>query len=271
MAIKFDDLAKVAETVHKDDYHTSGFQLKTSQKTSFQNAALSSQVDLFSGKVATPTKLTVKWPKPFGFKSLFIDKLEVDKSGKFKLETSSSDVYPGLMLELKSDLASVDKVTTGFTYTDYKETQVKFECKATDPQDFTLETTYKKDKATFGLKLNKSILTGGAPDFGVRFLSGPLFCSLVAKDALKAYSASAMYKVNDDIKCAGSYTHGGKDGGNFTVGLAYKGIAKLKLDQSQTISCSYKHVVSKGFTFLGGASCNPNKGDTQFGLQLSIA
>jgi len=271
MAIKFDDIAKVAETVHKDDYHTSGFQLKTSQKTSFQNLALSSQVDLFAGKDATPTKLTVKWPKPFGFKSAFIDKFELDKAGKFKLETSSSDIYPGLMLELKSDLANVDKLTTGFTYTDYKETQVKFECKATDPKDFTCETTYKKDKATFGLKLNNAILKGGAPDVGVRFLSGPFFCALIAKDSFKAYNASVMYKVNDDIKCAGSYAHGGKDNGNFTVGLAYKGIAKLKLDQSQTISCSYKHAVSKGFTFLGGGSFNPNKGDAKFGLQLSIA
>jgi len=269
MAIKFDDLSKVATSVHKDDYHTSGFQLKTKQKTSYQNIVLSSQVDLFSGKDATPTKLTIKWPKPFGVKQAFIDKLEVDKAGKFKFEASSSDVYPGLMLELKSDLADASKVMAGFTYTDYKETQVKFECKATNPQDFNCETTYAKGQATFGCKVNASILKGVAPDFGVRFQNGPLFCSVLATDALKAYSASVAYKAGD-VNGAVTYQHGGKASGNFTAGIAYKGSTKLKVDQSQTLSFSHKHSVSKGFTFLGGASYNVPKGSTQFGLQLSI-
>jgi len=270
MAIKFDDLSKVATSVHKDDYHTSGLQLKTKLGTSFQGIALNTQVDLFSGKDATPSKLTWKWPKPLGFKKVFIDKLEVDKAGKVKLEASTSDVYPGLMLEVKSDLASIDKVVAGFTYTDYKETQVKFECKATNPKDFECETTYAKDKATFGLKLNSAILKGGAPDVGIRYLSGPFFCSLYAKEAFKAYNASVFYKASDAFKCAATYQHGGKGNGDFTVGLAYNGIAKLKIDQSQTVSCSYKHTVSKGFTFLGGLSYDVKKADTKLGLQLSL-
>jgi len=270
MALKFDDLSKVATSVHKDDFHTAGLQLKTKQKTSYQNSVLSTQVDLFQGAVATPSKLTFVWPKPFGFKKAFIDKLEVDKAGKLTLEASSSDVHPGLMLELKSDLADVNKVSTGFTYTDYKETQVKFMCKATDPKDFTCETTYKKDKATFGLKVNSSILKGGLPDAGVRFLSGPLFCSVLATKALKEYNASVFYK-HDAFKCAATYQHGGKENGNFTVGVAYKDFAKVKVDQSQTVTCSYKHAVSKGFTFLGGLSYNVPKADAKWGLQLSIA
>merc|ERR1711920_639181 len=118
------------------------------------------------------------------------------------------------MGEMKSDLADISKVTTGFTYTDYKETQVKFECKATNPQDFTLETTYAKDKAIIGVKLDSSILKGGAPDFGARYQSGPLFCALTAKEAFKAYSASVSYNANADFKLAGTYQHGGKASGN---------------------------------------------------------
>jgi len=267
--IKFGDISKVASDVHKIDADVGGIVLKTKQKTSLQNSNLSMQVDLFSGKDATPTKLTYVWPKPLGFKKAFIDKLEVDRSGKLKLEASSADVFPGLMLELKSDLADINKVATGFTYTDYKETQVKFECKATNPQDFDVESTYTKDKITVGCKLNSGILKGTAPDFGVRFLNGPMFCSLLAKDALKSYTASAAYKANADFHCAASYTHGGKANGNYTVGLSYKGKAKLKLDQTQTVSCSYKHAVSKGFTLLGAASYNASKGP-RFGVQLSI-
>jgi len=269
MAIKFDDISKVATSVHKDDFHTAGLQLKTKLKTSYQNSVLSTQVDLFDEKAATPAKLTFVWPKPLGFKKAFIDKLEVDKAGKFKLEASSADVYPGLMLEAKSDLTSVNKV--GFTYTDYQETRVQFECEATDPKDFTCETTYKKDKATFGLKLNSSILKGGLPDAGVRFQSGPFFCALLATGSFKAYNASLFYKQSDAVKGAVTYQHGGKANGSFTVGVAYKDFAKVKVDQSQTVACSYKHTLSKGFTVLGGLSYNLPKADAKWGVQLSIA
>merc|ERR1711972_961206 len=113
---------------------------------------------------------------------------------------------------------------------------------------------YSKDIATFGLKVNKSILKGGAPDFGVRVLSGPFFVALLATDKFKTFNASAHYKANADFNCAATYQHGGKANGAFTVGVAYKGIGKVKFDQSQTITCSAKTTVSKGFTLLGGAS-----------------
>merc|ERR1711972_853649 len=178
---------------------TQGYVLKAKQKTSYGGAVLSTQVDLFSGKdpkaVATPAKLTWKWPTPFGIKQANIDKLEVDKGGKFKLEASSTEVHPGLKLDCKSDLADVNKVMAGFTYTGLKNAQVKFECKALKPQDFTGEATYTKDIATLGLKMNSTILNGGAPDVGLRVLSGPFFCALVSKDKFKAYNASASYKV----------------------------------------------------------------------------
>lgn len=274
MPVKFDDVPKVATELLNDDYQTSGYVLKAKQKTSYGGAVLSTQVDLFPSKeakaVATPAKLTWKWPTPFGIKQAFIDKLEVDKSGKFKLEASSSEVKPGLKLELKSDLQDAAKIVTGLTYTGIKNAQVKFECKALEPQTFTAETTYTKDIATVGMKLNQTILKGGAPDFGVRLLSGQFFCSLLAKEKFKTYNASIFYKANADFKCAATYQHGGKGNGNFTAGLAYKGICKVKIDQTQTVSFSLKHSVSKGFTLLLGASYNAKKGDTGCGLQLSI-
>merc|ERR1712241_161437 len=93
--------------------------------------------------------------------------------------------------------------------------------------------TYTKDIATFGLKLNSSILKGGAPDFGVRVLSGPFFCALLAKDAFKTYDASVFYKANADFKCAATYQHGGKANGAFTLGLAYKALAKSRLTKTK--------------------------------------
>merc|ERR1712083_110653 len=156
------------------------------------------------------------------------------------------------------------------TYTGLKNAQVKFERSAMNPGDFTNEVTYTKDIATVGVKLNSSILKGGTPDFGVRVLSGPFFGSLLTKDNFGTFNAHAFYKANADFKCAATYQHGGKDNGAFTLGVAYKGIGKVKVDQKQTVSCSVKHSCCKGFTFLGGASHNLNKGATNFGLQLSI-
>jgi len=290
MPCKFDDVPKVASEVLKDDYHTSGLVLKTKQKTSFQGTVLSGQVDLFPKQevkstasateffspknqappCATPSKLTWKWPSPFGMKQISIDKLEMDKAGKFKVEASTSEVQPGLKFDMKTDLQDLKKVTTGFTYTGLKNAQVKFECKATNPQDFTSEATYTKDIATVGLKMNSSILKGGAPELGIRLLSGPFFCALLAKDKFSTYDASAFYKANTDFKCAATYQHGGKASGAFTLGLAYKGIGKVKVDQKQTVSVSVKHSVSKGFTLLGGASYNLQKGSPSCGLQISI-
>jgi len=274
MPVKFDDLPKVANEVINDDYHTSGYQLKAKQKTSYGGTVLSTQVDLFPSNdpkaVATPAKLTVKWPTPFGIKQASIDKLEVDKGGKFKLEATSTEVHPGLKLECKSDLADINKVIAGFTYTGIKDAQVKFETKALNPADFTGEVTYTKDMATVGMKLNSAILNGGAPDLGIRVLKGPWFCSLLMKEKFKTANAAFFYKANQDVKCALTYTHGGKDDGKWTIGANYKGIAKIKINQAQQVSCSYKHSVSKGFTLLSGASYGIKKGDASWGLQMSI-
>jgi len=275
MPVKFDDIGKVAAEQLNDDYQTSGYQLKAKQKTSYANSELSTQIDLFPGKdpkaVATPAKLTWKWPNPFGFKQAFVDKLELDKSGKFKLEASSTEVHPGLKLEFKSDLADINKVTAGCVYTGIPNAQVKFETKAVNPMDFVSEATYTKDTATFGVKLDGKILKGGTPDFGVRVLRGPLFGSLVTKDKFKAFTAHVLYKANEDYKCAATYTAGGSDDGKWTAGINYKGIGKAKINQDQTFSFSMKHVVSKGFTLLGGASYSLKNSSTTCGLQLSIA
>jgi len=193
----------------------------------------------------------------------------MDKGGKFKLEASSDKVYPGLKVDCKSDLVDVSKISAGCTYTGLKDAQVKFECKAAKPQDFTGEATYSMGIATCGLKFSPAILSGGLPDFGLRLLQGPLFCSVIAKEKFGNLSATAHYKANPDLRCAAACNYS-KKGTNVTLGCTYKGLYKLKVTQDQTISCSAKHAVSKGFTLLGGAQYSVQKGAWTCGLQLSI-
>merc|ERR1712037_680406 len=172
-----------------------------------------------------------------------IDKLEMDKGGKFKLEASSNKFYPGLNVEWK----------------------------AAKPQDFVGEVTYSAGIATCGVKFSKPVLSGAIPDFGLRLLSGPFFCSLLAKDKLDTLNATALYTVNSDIKCAAACNYAVKAGNaGITVGMAYKGLYKVKVSHDQSVSCSAKHHLAKGFSLLGGAKYSMKKGDFSYGLQLSI-
>merc|ERR1712194_840694 len=235
-------------------YQTSGYVFKAKQATSFNGAVLSTQVDLLNAGCATPAKLTWKYPKPFKLEGVTIDKLEMDKAGKFKLEASHNNVYPGLKVECKSDLEDINKVQVLTTYTGLKDAQIKVDCPVTKPQNFNAEATLSKGKVTCGLKTSSAILAGALPDVGLRFQDGALFCSVLAKEQLKTVSAHAFYKVNPDVNCAATY----------------RGLYKVKFAQDQSVSCSYKHSFAKGFTVLSGLSYNVAKGSHSYGVQLSV-
>lgn len=273
--VKFDDLAKTATSLLDDDFQTKGYQLKTKQKTSYGGSVLSAQVDLF-GKDAcqTPAKLTWKWPSPLGFGQVNIDKLEMDKAGKFKLEASSDKAHPGLKVEVKHDLVGLKKLSVGGTYTGVKDTQIKFETKAADPKDFAAEVTHTRGAATVGIKLTKAMLEGTpTPDLGVRFTSGGFFGALVAKQSFGKLGASVHYKANPDFNVAANYDYQIKDKkGDGSIGVAYKGVGKVKVTQNQVVSASVKHSLAKGFTLLAGAAYNAQAKDSplSYGLQLSI-
>jgi len=256
-----------------DDYQVSGYQFKAKQKTSWDSAVVTSTVDLF-GKdaVKTPAKLTWKLPSPLGFNGVCIDKLEMDKGGKFKLEASSDKVYPKLKVECKSDLADLNKVTVGCTYSGIKDTLAKFETKLTKPYDFVCDVTHSFGMATCGLKFGMANIT--KPDIGLRLQSGKYFCSLVAKDKLGTVAAHASYAASKELKCAATCDLLGKKQGSFTAGIAYDLMKttklKLKVNQDMGISCGVKHEVTKGFTVLAGAMFDSKKNDHTCGLQLSI-
>jgi hypothetical protein len=269
--VKFDDISKTSNEVLSDDYQTSGFQFKAKQKTTLDGAVITSAVDLFSKDCATPAKLTWKFPKPFGYSHVCIDKLEMDKGGKYKLEMSTEKVHPGLKVECKSDLVDVSKLVACCTYTGLKDTSFKLETKVMKPKDFVFETTRIVGSATLGCKATMDTIM--CPDVGCRFLSGPFFCSLYAKEKFGTYTAHCFYKVSSDIKCAATVDYGGKKSGNFSVGGSYdfKGtLLKAKVQQDQSIHCSLKHSLAKGFSVVAGAKYDTKKGDYTYGVQLSV-
>jgi hypothetical protein len=272
---KFDDFPKVAADMLNDDYQTSGYKLKAKQKTNFDGAVITTDVELFPDKAdtMTPAKLTWKLPSPFGLGVVVVDKLEVDKAGKMKLEMSSDKAYPGLKVDAKSDLVDVSKISAGATFTGVKDTQIKFETIAMNPADFSCEATRSQGPGlTFGLKCTAATLT--APDLGVRYQQGPLFCSLLAKETFSVYTAHLHYKASEDLKLAATYEHGGKKNGAFTAGLLYqaaKGTAvKSKFQHDGSIHLGVKREMSKGFNVLCGCKIDTKASQHTYGLQLSI-
>lgn len=281
--VKFDDLSKTSKEVLSDDYQVSGYVFKSKQKTSFDGAVLSSQVDLFPAKDScmTPAKLTWKLPTPLGFSAVCIDKLELDKTGGVKVEASSDllDKYvKGLKTEAKADVANLSKAVAVCTYNGMKNVQVKVETKAMNPQDGSLEVTYacapmSGADVTVGLKASMANIA--SPDLGVRMLYSGVFASLYAKQNFSAYSTSCHYKVADKCRAAATYEIGGKTNGQFSLGVAYDLSSdtkvKAKVAQDMSLSCSVKHAVSKGFTVVAGAKLDAGKMDiSSCGLSLSI-
>jgi len=270
MPVKFDDIPKGVTEVLNDDFPVSGHVLKTKQKTSMANSVFSTQVNFYDKECATPAKLTLKVPAPLGCTGVSIDKLEMDKAGKFKLEASSNKICPVAKFEVKSDLKVPENVAVALTYTGLKDLMAKFETKALKPADFAAEATYECPAAICGVKYCAGM---AMPELGVRFAQGPVFAALMAKEKFGTFSASCCFTQKLEagaMKYAATCTYGGKASGSFALGVSCKGLYKLKVDNSQSVFCSIKHKCSKGVTALMGARYNIKKGDYGYGVELSI-
>lgn len=277
--VKFDDIGKTAKEVLNDDYKTSGCEFKAKQKTSFDGAVLTSTVDLFPAKDScmTPAKLSWKLPKPLGCPVVSIDKLEMDKTGGVKIEASSEKLMKDVKVECKTDVSDISKLVAGITYTGIANAQLKVETKVMKPQDCVFEATCASKvggaDCTVGLKGTAANIA--ALDLGVRVSAGDLFGSLYAKNKFSAFSANCHYKLSGDVRAAASYEYGGKANGQFALGVTYAvkpgTTVKAKVADDQSISCSVKHDVSKGFTVLAGAKADPAKMSlSSYGISLSI-
>jgi len=272
MPVKFGDIPKTATEVLNDDYFF-GQQLKTKVKTSWDGAIFTSQTDLAEKETKTPTKLTWKFPKPFGISAVSIDKLEMAPSGGLALECASDKPggVSGLKVVLKSGLADPMATAATVTYTGVKDTQVIVD--RTAKGALSVEATRTQGIATCGLML--SLAKPTAPDFGVRVAQGPLFGALLVKSLLDkapaSYQGSCCYKVNDQLKVAVNATVGEKT--TYAGGILYDGAMpglnlRAKIDDKQEVSCCAKYVLSKGFTLTSSAKYS-SKGLSK-GLSISI-
>jgi len=275
MPCKFADIQKKAADVLNEDHQTKGFLIKSKQKTSWDGAVLTTACDLFAGgEVATPGKVTWKFPKPAGFSGIAIDKFEIDKKGGMKLEAvadSSLHKVKDLKVEFKSDLKNLEAISKGITFTGIKDTQIKAEIKPLDLSKFSAEVTRSVgDLATVGVMFKGADI----PSVALNVAKGPGFVAVTAGSKFTVFNVYGLYSVNDKLKVAATFEQGGKKSGEFSAGGSFalqKGTSlKAKIDHEQNASLTLKHEISKGVTILAGAGYGVKKGDFSYGLQVSV-
>lgn len=265
--VKFDDLSKVAKGILSDDYAKKyANEFKAKQKVDSIGAVVTTTVaiDPKGGKdvVSTPATVSLKLPKPFGVGGVTIDKLEYNKSGDWKLETSFDKglhTIDGLTADVKSDLVDVTKISTGVTFTGIADTQLKLETKPSSGS-FTFEATRSQGPATLGVKLTEK--TYASPDIGLRVSHSGIFGSLVVTDAFKTIDVHAHYKATPVLDLAVNAKQTAK-GMTAAGGVAFKvndsTTVKVKTDNKGAVESVVKYTPSKGFSifkygkFAGGA------------------
>jgi len=275
--VKFDDLHKVAKDVLDDDFKVSGYEFKAKQKTSWESSVVTTAVDVLNPKSSlSSAKITWKMPKLLGVAGFNVDKLEIDKSGKFKFEASTDkDLHnvPDLKAELKSDLSSLDATKVGVTYTAIKDVQLKAETAVLKPEKLTFEATGTFQGVTAGVRCTPGTLH--TPDLGARYQHGSLFGAVTISklnlgSPLGSLTAFGQCKINNDAKVAVSYTGKGVINAALAYSIAPGMAVKVKGDVSASeLQTSLKYDLAKGFTVLAGGKFS-QKGIISYGCSVSI-
>lgn len=272
--VGFDDLAGVAADILDGDYQTNGYSFSSSKETSFHGATINTSFDLWPGKgVQTPSTLSWSIPKPFGIAGLNIGKFSLDKSGEFALSASIDDAIHNvkdLDVEVSTDLQSPDGVGLSLSYAGVADTLISCETPVTRFNELSVQATRAIGGATVGVACGLDNIT--APDVGLNFTQGPLFCALLAKEKFGSLSAYAAYTVSDKLAVAATAE---KDAG-ITLGAQYSLAdattvkAKIAALKDESFSCSVKHDIQKGFSMLAGAQYCLKTGATTYGASLNI-
>jgi len=271
--VKFDDLPKVAKDILNEDYKSAGYEFKAKQKIGSTGALVTTTVDASipakKDVVATPAKVTLKFPTAFGLKGFTVDKLDYTKAGAWALETKLDKglhTVDGLEIAIKSDLADAQKVSTALTFTRIANTRVALTTKPFNPADVNFEASYSASKdITLGLKAGTKNLT--EPDIGLRLTFGGVFAALSATNKFKTFEVMAHYSPVDALDLAISAK---KDGAKLpvTVGLKYalnkETSIKAKVSDAGDVNVAVKYKPTAGFTMVAGGN---QKG---FGLSLQI-
>ncbi len=217
-------------------------------------------------------KLSVKWAHDSGFT---LEKLEVAPDLKLTVETSLTNVTPGLKLEFKGK--DVDKADLLLTYVNPAAT-ITTDVDLSNFSSAKASVTAGSGPVTAGasadLKLVKSSLDSATFGVGLAY-SVPKQLLVVgrADKNLSTYSAQFSYAAAKDITLAGKVDYAGKDPSAVVAGLYQCNpctTIKVKATSGGVFSASIKQALDKKFNVIGSAEFRNNFSNAKLGLNATL-
>jgi hypothetical protein len=217
-------------------------------------------------------KLTTKWVHPSGFT---LDKLEFSSDVKTTVETSLTDIAPGLKLEFKGNES--DKADLSFIYS-VPHATVTGEF---DINNFSsVKTSVNGGQGPFtagasaDLKIAKSTVESTTFGVGAGYtVPKQLFVGIRANKNFADFSALFQYIVNKEVSVAAMASHNAK-GPAATVATLYKcnpdTTIKFKASSTGVLSASVKQAFEKKFTVVGSAEIPSDFNNVKFGVNATL-
>lgn len=216
-------------------------------------------------------KLTVKWEGPQGF---VLEKLEFSPDFKTTVESSLSNIAPGLKLEFKGNEG--DKAELSFKYAIPN---------ATFTGDFDINS-FSNVKASANashgaftagaaadVKIAKSAVECATVAVGAGYTQPNFFIGARANKNFGDFSALFSYCVNKEATVAGVVNHNAK-GPNATLATVYKfcpsTTIKVKANTCGVFSASVKNAFEKKFSVVGSVEVPADLNTFKWGVNATL-
>lgn len=235
----------------------------------FQTFTTNSSFDSKTNKIVP--KLTLKAEGPSGF---VLEKFELSSDCKTTVETSLSDVAPGLKFEFKGNEG--DKAELSFKYVIPN---------ATFTGDFDINS-FSNVKASANaahgaftggasadVKIAKSAVESTTVAIGAGYTQPSFFVGARANKNFGDFSALFSYFVNNKATVAGVINHNAK-GPNATLATVYKccplTTIKVKANTCGVFSASVKRAFEKKFSVVGSVEVPSDLNTFKFGVNATL-
>mmetsp|Transcript_20908 Transcript_20908/g.28767 ORF Transcript_20908/g.28767 Transcript_20908/m.28767 type:complete len:272 (-) Transcript_20908:252-1067(-) len=265
----FKDFDKCPADLIDEDFSTK-YTLKI-KSAAPSNTTITTNTEL-KGNALVP-KLALKWAHPSGFT---LEKLEVASDCKLVVETSLSNLTPGLKLEFKGN--DSNKADLSFTYSAPAATvtgEVDFANFSSANASISGGHGAFTGGASVNLKIAKASIDSAK--FGLGFgytVPKSLFVGLRLNENFGNYSALFSYAAHKNITLAGNLSYAAGKDPAVTLASLYKcnpnTTLKVKADTKGLLSASVKQAFEKKFSVIVAAEVPTALNTVKLGVNATL-
>lgn len=270
----FKDLSKKADDLLTSKDYCFDRKLKLTSKTS-DGVALTMEGAM--GGKGVNGKLTSKFAP---YSGIAVDKLCVDTTGRFTLESSLTDLFDGLKVTVKAADGS-SKGPAGSLHAVYKTSSLNSEVSATvvGAPVVSAVASFGYDSFTLGGSADYDTGSSDLKDFaaGLSYSSSDFVASVTGKKKLGAFGLGLHHQVSSDVAVGAVVDfEGGFKGATIGASKKLSGDASVmgKVDSAGVVSANWIQVLSPGVKLVTSAQVNAKDfaGDShKFGLTLNLS